>query len=97
MHFDNFPACPSEVARCFEAATQAAASRYMRATPKKTACKVTTRTKKNFRAEAGESPGKRNPMRPPGQAPMIYAPEDRNYYGLGPSLGLAFSIGKGLK
>jgi len=29
--------------------------------------------------------------------PMIYAPEDRNYYGLGPSLGLAFSIGKGLK
>lgn len=29
--------------------------------------------------------------------PIIYAPEDRRYYGLGPSLGLGFFIGKELK
>jgi len=29
--------------------------------------------------------------------PIIYAPEDRHYYGLGPDLGLGFSIGKEIK
>lgn len=29
--------------------------------------------------------------------PVIYAPEDRHYYGLGADLGLGFSIGKALK
>lgn len=29
--------------------------------------------------------------------PVIYAPEDRRYFGLGPSLGQGFSIGKALK
>ena len=29
--------------------------------------------------------------------PIVYAPEDRHYYGLGANLGLGFSIGKELK
>jgi flavin reductase (DIM6/NTAB) family NADH-FMN oxidoreductase RutF len=29
--------------------------------------------------------------------PIVFAPEDRHYYGLGANLGQAFSIGKGLK
>ncbi|WP_428565762.1 MAG: flavin reductase family protein [Solidesulfovibrio sp. DCME] len=30
-------------------------------------------------------------------SPILYAPEDRHYYGIGPDLGLGFSIGKELK
>jgi len=29
--------------------------------------------------------------------PIIYAPEDRHYYGLGADLGLGFSLGKAVK
>jgi flavin reductase (DIM6/NTAB) family NADH-FMN oxidoreductase RutF len=44
--------------------------------------------------EAAMKDGKPDPL---AIAPIIYAPEDRRYYGLGADLGLGFSIGKELK
>ncbi|KHK00870.1 flavin reductase family protein [Desulfovibrio sp. TomC] len=44
--------------------------------------------------EAAMRDGKPDPL---AIKPIIFAPEDRHYYGLGADLGLAFSIGKELK
>lgn len=44
--------------------------------------------------EAAMRDGKPDPL---AIKPVIFAPEDRHYYGLGADLGLAFSIGKELK
>lgn len=44
--------------------------------------------------EAAMRDGKPDPL---AVKPIVYAPEDRHYYGLGTNLGLGFSIGKELK